>query len=450
MRPPRLPLRRTFSSTQAPSEQQRLSFGFSGAGFLGCYHVGVAACLRRHGVLPHPDECNDVRTNYPVLTGVSAGSMIAAAALAGVNPDPDGMEVVLEASRRTRELRREKRQHDKEGKKTSPSFAINIPTSFDVLTPGFSLIDQVEVPFRNALAKAFGGYCQWDQSNNSASFHDIDPDLFSRRIPSGKLRIGLTDRRGLWPPPLVPFSMQQRRQFMEAYRYVDTYRNLEDIIACSMLSSYIPGITGPFNLKDRIPAIIGGLLNEEIIGAKANTTGKPRRNDASYRAGLRLNEMTRLGLVKHGRTGQPTIVNGAPDDAHDDEPTIYWDGGIADVFPTIDEHTVVVAPVNGFFDPNPSICPQMPDNDSDSGSATECDGGGFDSDTRKHSISTPSSNVAILQNFLRPLLPTTFRHCDKSQLGLNTKNLHAALQMLFSSDDDELYTKFREGYDDAQ
>lgn len=369
--------------------------------------------------------------------------MIAAAALAGVNPEPDGMEVVLEASRRTRELRR---RHGEEGKKSSP-FAINIPTSFDVLTPGFSLIDQVEVPFRNALAKSFGGYCEWDRSRNEPTFHDIDPDLFARRIPSGKLRIGLTDRRGLWPPPLVPFSMQQRRQFLEAYRYVDTYRNLEDIIACSMLSSYIPGITGPLNLKERVPAIMGGLLNEEIIGAK-NTTEKTNRNDVSYRAGLRLNEMTRLSMVKHGKTGIPTTVN-EPYDVNDDEPTIYWDGGIADVFPTFDENTIVVAPVNGVFDPNPSICPQMPDDDSTSGSSVECDED-VASDTPKQSIPTASNNVAILQNFLRPLLPTTFRHCDKSQLGLNTKNLHAALQMLFSSDDDELYAKFREGYDDAQ
>ncbi len=397
-------------------------------------------------MLPHPDECKDVQRNYPQLTGVSAGSMIAAAALAGVNPEPDGMEVVLEASRRTRELRQGK-PHGEEGQKSSPLFVINIPTSFDVLTPGFSLIDQVEAPFRNALAKAFGGYCEWDQSNNIPKFHDIDPDLFRRRIPIGKLRIGLTDRRGLWPPPLVPFSMQQRRQFLEAYRYVETYRNLEDIIACSMLSSYIPGITGPLNLKERVPAIIGGLLNDEIIGAK-NATEKKSRNDASYRAGLRLNEMTRLGMVKHGKTGVPTTVNGTHD-VHDDEPTIYWDGGIADVFPTIDENTIVVAPVNGVFDPNPSICPQMPDNDVDSGYSVECVEG-LDLDTRKHSAHTPSNNFAILQNFLRPLLPSTFRHCDKSQLGLNTKNLQAALQMLFSSDDDELYAKFREGYDDSQ
>lgn len=455
MRPPRLSLRRKLTSTstftptsthapQTESKQQgpSLSFGFSGAGFLGCYHVGVAACLRRHGVLPHPDEYSDVHKPYPLLTGVSAGSMIASATLAGVNPDPDGMEVVLEASRRTRELRRQKRIGEEEGK--SSPFVINIPTPFDVLTPGFSLIDQVEGPFRNALANALGGYCEWDRSKNSATFQDIDPDLFARRFTSGKLRIGLTDRRGLWPPPLVPFSMQQRRQFLEAYRYVDTYRNLEDVIACSILSSYIPGITGPLNLKDRVPAIFGGLLNEEIIGAK-NDTEKKRRNDASYRAGLRLNEMTCLGMVKHGKTGVPTTVN-ETHDVHDDEPTIYWDGGIADVFPTIDENTIVVAPVNGLFDPNPSICPQMPD--VDSGSATEC-GEGVDLESRKQLI-TPSNNVAILQNFLRPLLPTTFRHCDKSQLGLNTKNLQAAMQMLFSSDDEELYTKFREGYDDAQ
>jgi len=43
--------------------------------------------------------------------------------LAGVNPEPDGMEVVLTAARRTRELQNKKQ-------------LVNL----DVLTPGFSLI----------------------------------------------------------------------------------------------------------------------------------------------------------------------------------------------------------------------------------------------------------------------------------------------------------------------
>ena len=92
------------------------SIGFSGAGFLGCYHVGVAACLKRQGWLGLDDDNSSatqhsttfqsttIKPLVPLLTGVSAGSMVAAATAAGIEPEPDGMEVVLTAARRTREL----------------------------------------------------------------------------------------------------------------------------------------------------------------------------------------------------------------------------------------------------------------------------------------------------------------------------------------------------------
>ena len=211
------------------------SIGFSGAGFLGCYHVGVAASLHKHGIIPNPTDDDSYDTNkMPLLTGVSAGSMIASATLAGVNPEPDGMEVVLTAARRTRELQNKQK-------------LINL----DVLTPGFSLIDQVESPFREALVKALGGYCETDKSGNT-TIHDIDPELFARRFSNGSLRIGLTDRRGLWPPPL-PFNSSR---LLESYRYVDTFRNLEDVVACCMLSSYIPGATSTLP-----SSFLGSLLN---------------------------------------------------------------------------------------------------------------------------------------------------------------------------------------------
>ena len=99
----RLLQHRTFTATTTSPVIP--SIGFSGAGFLGCYHVGVAACLHKHSILPDPINDNSYDTNkMPLLTGVSAGSMIASATLAGVNPEPDGMEVVLTAARRTREL----------------------------------------------------------------------------------------------------------------------------------------------------------------------------------------------------------------------------------------------------------------------------------------------------------------------------------------------------------
>ena len=401
--------------TTQHATNNRLSFGFSGAGFLGCYHVGVCAALHKHGLLPNPDDDSSYNTNkMPLLTGVSAGSMIAAATLAGVDPENDGMNVVLEAARRTRELNSQQ----------------SVP--LDVLTPGFSLIDQVEGPFRDAMAKSLGGYCQTDKASGYTSIHDIDPELFDRRYPEGMLRIGLTDRRGL----LSSIS--------GSYRYVDKYRNLEDVIACSMLSSYIPGITGPLNLKDKVPTFLGDLLNSGASNADdiVTTLGV----DASERAGLLLKEMSQLGYVKYGKTGLPVVENDTDQDKEIPEEddttkqmpgaTNYWDGGIADVFPTIDKDTIIVAPVNGWFD-NPSICPIMPNED-----------------TIQEQQDTPSSsqqpNNVLLQNYLMRYIPTTFRHCSKSQLGLNTQNAYTALKMIFSSDDDELYLRFQEGYDDAK
>ena len=240
------------SNVTAPQSRPRLSFGFSGAGFLGCYHVGAAACLMRQGHLPRPA---DDRAASPRLTGVSAGSMIAAAVFAGVPPDPDGMEVVLEAARRARALARTR------------------VWSLDVLTPGFSLIDAVEGPFRKALAQALGGYREIDEHTGEVRFRDIDPELFARRFPEGSLRIGLTDPRAMWPA------------VAKAYRYVERYRDLEDVVACSMLSSYIPGVTGPLKLRDK---------------------------DTSDRAGARLKEMVDLGFV-HYYTGVPVFKDAAKD-----------------------------------------------------------------------------------------------------------------------------------------
>jgi hypothetical protein len=403
------------------------SYGFSGAGFLGSYHVGVAACLHKQGLLPDP---NDDSSPRPLVTGVSAGSMIAAATLAGVNPEDDGMEVVLEATRRTRNL-----------VKSSSGVALDFNISLDVLTPGFSLIDQVEEPFREAMVKALGGTI-------SSLHYDIDPELFKRRFPAHILRIGLTDRRALWPPP-IPSPIATER-ILKAYRYVDSYRDVDDIIACCMLSSYIPGATGPLNLKEKVPDFLRGLIDSTLMNGESSGAGKERINDTIDRSGLRLNELEHLGMVKHGLTGLPVGNNNAKIDLtthegeHNFQPNksvFFWDGGIADVFPTFDDNTTIISPVNGTFT-NPAICPLIPSDELefDIINAASEEGGG-------NVIKTQQQSVGKL---LRSYIPTTFQHCSKAQLGLNSKNARAALLMMFSSEDEVLYTKFREGYDDAK
>ncbi|KAL7534162.1 hypothetical protein ACHAWF_004742 [Thalassiosira exigua] len=431
-------------SRRASTIARERSLGFSGAGFLGCYHVGVAACLQRHGWLPSPDHDTRGSKEMPLLTGVSAGSMIAAATLAGVKPDPDGMEVVLTAARRTRELSSpQMQQRQKQTYDSKPSTPLgNFPISLDVLTPGFSLIDQVEGPFREAMVKALGGYCSMDDSNN-VTIHDIDPVLFSRRFPEGTLRIGLTDRRELWPPST---------QLVKAYRYVDTYRNLEDVVACAMLSSYIPGLTGPLKLKDKVPKYLEGLLDTTVNEKRRNHLGPSIGLDASDRAGIRLKELAHLGFVKHGKTGLPLVEEAdqsegtEKDSTNSGGATNYWDGGIADMFPTFDSSTVVVSPLNGVFAPNPAISPQFPGEKTDTTNLGECDDGSGTLNQQQRD----SESTTLFDALIRPHLPTTFRHCHKCEMGLNSQNTRAAIKMAFSSSDDDLYSRFRDGYDDAR
>lgn len=415
---------RRFASSSSRNE---LSFGFSGAGFLGCYHVGVAACLYRQGLLPNPNDSSP-NDSPPLLTGVSAGSMIAAAVLAGVNPDPDGMEVVLEAARKTRALAK----------------ANDFNISLDVLTPGFSLIDQVEEPFRLAMVKALGGKVPESTDTTSNNRYDIDPELFSRRFPDGSLRLGLTDRRVFGPG-----------RILDSYRYVDSFRELDDVIAACMLSSYIPGGTGPLHLHDKLPEFLTGLFGlKNIRSTNKETSNGTIINDTVHRAGIRLRLMESAGLVKHGKTGLSTVSQhpnhnkqdvGLDQESFVTSSTDFWDGGIADVFPTFDERTVIIAPVNGVFS-NPAICPiHSPGEDeiNDTRSA-QCN--------NEASMQQPSqkSFPLQLQSLIRSYIPATFRHCSKAQLGLNAKNARAVLKMTFSSEDEELYAIFRCGYDDAR
>ena len=125
-----------------------------------------------------------------------------------------------------------------------------------------------------------------DDTTGKFTIHDIDPEIFRRRVQPGLLRIGLTDKRGLWPTPVGTL----RQRFMDSYRYVDSYRDIEDVIACSMLSSYVPGLTGSLNgVKDDLPAFLSGLLsndNNNIGLKKGSSSNNATRNDTTVRAGL--------------------------------------------------------------------------------------------------------------------------------------------------------------------
>lgn len=98
------------------------SISFSGAGFLGCYHLGVASSLLKHGYLLPKGEVatssssqlkngtkhstiassSSSPSRHPILLGASAGALTCAGIAAGV-PGEDAMDIVLNVARATRE-----------------------------------------------------------------------------------------------------------------------------------------------------------------------------------------------------------------------------------------------------------------------------------------------------------------------------------------------------------
>jgi hypothetical protein len=100
------PDRMTFSATRKIC-QTIPSFGFSGAGFLTCYHLGVAKCLLDHGLLNFEPKHDKHHTGFetaraPLLTGVSGGALTVAAVAAGVDPEV-GMSTTLVVAEKTRQ-----------------------------------------------------------------------------------------------------------------------------------------------------------------------------------------------------------------------------------------------------------------------------------------------------------------------------------------------------------
>jgi len=246
----------------------------------------------------------------------------------------------------------------------------------DSFRPGFSLIDQVEKVLFPALNHALDG----------------DEELLQRRIqsPHGKslLRIALTDRNDLFS------STSSQDTPMKAYRYTDTYRNIQDLCAASILSSYIPGITGPWK------------------GSKCPANG------AVHRSWNQMKEMISLGFVKDGLSHQ-IIQN--EDSIKNDSPNkeIYWDGGIANMWPILNNDTLVVSCLVGNFAPNPFISPKDPYLESKY----------MDNSWRN-----------------RPLLvPMT----DRAKISVDRDNAKTLFKMCISSDDSFLEERFRDGYDDA-
>lgn len=323
------------------------SIGFSGAGFLTCYHLGVADCLLQQGILLKPGEIPTKHRHSPKLTGVSGGALTAAAMTAGILPQ-DGMDCLLQITDKT----------TRQGR-------------LDALTPGYSLIDQVEDIFTTTMKQALGGK------------EDYDMELLQERLKESRLRVGFTDRR-VFPP----FGQNQR-----AYFYIDEFRNVEDIVAVCILSSYVPFITGPAR---------GSLASSNL---------------AVKRSKERVHEMLELGFVKHGDTGETVQPSNIQSETFFRGREFYWDGGLVNVWPVVDETTIIVTPICARFSPNPYISPAVKDK-GDS-----------------------------MWNWI---VPPTIRVNDRAEIHLNYSNMETLLQMTLSSHATVLQQRFAQGYGDAR
>lgn len=384
------------------------SIGFSGAGFLVSYHLGVVSALTDHGILPRQPICYTVPPSHPsgatlaththdsdtttgteiVLTGVSAGSIVAASVLAGMDPIAIGMPAVSQVSARVRDA----------------SHPI-----LDTLQPGLSLIDVVDQVFAPLLRDAVVRDCVGEEEKTNAEA------AFVRRA-NRQLRIGLTDRRVFPPVGYNPAAVLT----------VDKYRNLDDVWAACILSSYVPGVTGP------------------ALGSHA------AQNLAVERAMHVMSEMIQHGCVKRGLTKERLTIDNETEKVYSGSNNktnttafswmksglgrnreICWDGGLVNAFPVIDKNTLIVSPIAACFHGHASISPAISYGD-------------------KQQYPTNDRNKSEPHSILEPLLPPSVRVSPLVNVHLTAANITTFLsRMMFSSNDDFLERKFRQGYHNA-
>ena len=333
------------------SSKRVFSIGFSGAGFMGSYHVGVAACLIQYGILPSfsADDGNQGKIRFK-LTGVSAGSLISSAVIAGVKME-DAMDVVMGVGRSVRQ---------KCG-------------IMDVLTPGFSLVDEVETLMKPILKQALNGG---------------DCNLLQKRLMSNegsRLRIGFTDVK-MMKECISNGRVDELKE--KGYRYMEEFQTVDNLIAASVISSYIPGATGPITTPSSgtIPRSIA-LVNAMYAQIK-DVHGECAYSDISKQSDINL-----------------------------------IDGGLVNMWPTFDETTVVVSPLSGNFSPNPFICPTS---------------------TLLEEANQPSSpwpwhiNWKIKDPY------------SKYEVFITKANTETLRRMILSSTDEVLEARFKSGWDDAR
>ena len=180
----------------------------------------------------------------------------------------------------------------------------------------FSLIDQIEEVI-------------------SIITRDIDDELALRRIDFGKLlHIGLTDRR----------AFPRFRRNPDAYVYVNKFQSVEEIVSACILSSYVPGLTGP--ISDISSGANGAVRRANKVLLRMMEQGSIKNSHA-------IPLPSPLQRVDKERNQSQSSLNDSQQLLNN---IVFWDGGLANLFPRINMNTCIVTPFTGSFT-NPTISP---------------------------------------------------------------------------------------------
>lgn len=178
------------------------SFSFSGAGFMGIYHLGAFAALKKHAprAFFHPSTST--------FLGASAGSLISVAIVCDVHED-DIANLIFQVAASARKHR------------------------FGVLSPGCCLLTEMEKGMKNLVPE----------------------DAHLRA--AGRVHIGITDTTKLVP------SNERMQRGLFANKRITEFDTTQDLVDAALCSSYIPGITGKTTrlYKGKKGYIDGGLTD---------------------------------------------------------------------------------------------------------------------------------------------------------------------------------------------
>lgn len=163
------------------------------------------------------------------------------------------------------------------------------------------------------------------------NYEDYDRGLFQERVKH--LYVGMSHRRT---------ALFKNDKNNKAFCYVNQFRDADDLIAACIMSSYIPGATGP----------VKGKLS--------------KKHGAVARANARVKEMESLGFVKRFADDQPinqrqSMLKKGPiltRRASHKVRESYVDGGLTQSLPVRDGNTVLICPVYIRHQTNPIIAPR--------------------------------------------------------------------------------------------